>query len=146
MQQSGSHIPTLQTLAAQWRMLGLMLVAYARKVSGLQHAAAGTAKLEAERLELWTRCMLAVLNRQVLALQASGRELSEDERQALAHMKAMSLALLALAILARHYVTCGPNGVRAPAWQVRALRDASAWISRALTAGHPRPVPFLDSG
>ena len=90
---------SLQSLAAQWRVFGLLLVAFARRLVALDKSGVRGQAAEAERLSLWAGAALVQLNRQIALLSDVPKDAEAEHH--FNHLKAMALALLALMMFAQ---------------------------------------------
>ena len=109
-------------LATRWQMFAQLLVVLARQLLRLERQRAVGAHAKAEQLELCVRATLVTLNRQIA--QHTDHEGARDP--ALTHMRAIALALLALAMFLQ--------GLRAR------MRVSAGWgdeASLASIAGEP---------
>lgn len=86
---------TLPQLAAKWRVLGLMLVAFARVAAAMHRADARGAREKAEALAAFAAVAVIDIHREIAALPAAS---SAADRQAAEHLQVIAerLALLAL--------------------------------------------------
>ena len=129
-------------LATRWQMFGQLLVVLARQLLRLERQRAVSAHAKAEQLELCVRAALVTLNRQIA--QQTDHEGVRDP--ALTHMRAIALALLALAMFlqglrARMRVSAGwgDEATHASIAGERLCGDAAAALS-------PEPVIGLPGG
>lgn len=99
MRTKSEHMSCFQTLAAQWRALGLLLVLLARHVHAGKRLGRREAYAQAETLELWSRTAMCALTQQMTALSDHPPQ-TEDEASAHAHLTAIAVCLLGLAMLA----------------------------------------------
>ena len=137
---SVSHTP-MQALAAQWRVLGMMLVAFARQIT-LAHkmrAAAGERKAEALEAALFTA--LVQLSSDITAAALQEEELSADDQSALAYLKTVHALLGVLALMIRQ-IKVDLAGA-AERWAKLNVRVAHVHTQRSSARAYP--PSYLDS-
>lgn len=83
---------------ARWQLFGLMAVAIARSLVRLERLGVGEGWAKANALELWVRGAVHLLNREIAEASAAGEPDDPEAAGALAHMRAIAVTLLALAM------------------------------------------------
>jgi len=134
---------TLPNLAAQWRVLALMLFAFARQLSALEKTGVRGKAAQAEQFGLWAGAALSQINRQIALL--SDRELDEDETFHLNHMKGIALALLMMVMLA-HKLHAGFLKLGKATARAMARGFAAPEVLEFATEALRGPVEILDPG
>lgn len=128
----------LETLRQHWRAFGLMAVLYARALLARPREGAHV-------LQLCLFVAVAEINRQIAAAEAGGETLSEEEAYALSHLKAISLSLLALALILQ--MAGLAEAGQGAGWRAAGFAGPQLALCWHVLAGGPlRGVPFLDSG
>ena len=90
----------IQALAAQWRMLVLMLILVGRRVSASNKIGHHDGYRQAEQMELWSRAALACLTQQLTCLQDCPLPDDPKDAHALEHLYLLATCLIGLAMLA----------------------------------------------
>ena len=95
------HKSQLPALALAWRALGLMAVAFARRMIRQQRLGAHGAAQQAEMLEAWCYTALVQISAQIAAYSEE-TSLSDEEAHGLSRLKALSVSLMLIALVASH--------------------------------------------
>lgn len=144
METSRPHLSRLIWLAAQWRLLGLMTTAFARKIALMQTMRATGVAEKAVMLETCLRTALFLLIRDIGAARAEPI-VDEDDRQTLEYLEKVA-SLLALLL---KFVQ---------AWKRKLAASEAHLRYEGFPASPPRagrapvifapvfPAPYLDSG
>lgn len=90
------------TLYANWRALGLMLVACARVILQCKRAGTPGGTAKAEALSLWVQASAAALAQDLSEVDAREELLTEDAADAIQHMRVMVTVLLALSMFLQY--------------------------------------------
>ena len=104
MTQAPTPLSPLLALAAQWRALGLMAVAFARQVSLMVKMRSDGAAV-AGLLEAFLYRAIIQSSRDISTYSANAAALSEEEREALDYLKTVYTHLMVLALLLRQMRT-----------------------------------------
>ena len=95
------HKSQLPALALAWRALGLMAVAFARRIIRQQRLGAHGAGQQAEMLEAWCYTALVQISAQI-ATYSEETSLSDGEAHGMSRLKALSVSLMLIALVASH--------------------------------------------
>lgn len=137
-----NHMSGLQALAARWRILGLLAVAFAREVLSLKRRGAPDAIRKAEILEAWLFAAIIQISEDVKTHAPDAETLSDTDAEARHYLNVVYTYLMILALFVRQLAS-----------DMRVATEAFAALIPAMRIWHadkpdlsPAPTPFLDSG
>ena len=140
--QTGSTPSRLMSVRARWQLFGLMAVVIARSLVRLERLGVGEAWAKADALELWVRGAVHLLNREIAEASAAGEPDDPEAAGELAHMRAIAVALLALAMFLQSLKEQLPRkGAGRYAYRASAFAIAAA----SLPASPIQGASYLDS-
>ena len=116
----------LQKLAAKWRAIALVIVAFARLMRRYEDGRIAGAGPQAEQLQIIVRAAQVMLVQELAEAQDTGPPETEDDEAALTFLRMTSVCLLAITCLLQNMMARGLVG--ALAWQLvgeQAARDAA---------------------
>ena len=129
-------------LHADWRMLGMLFIVFARRILRLQEAGNCEAWHRADQLELWVRSALIQCTWQLRTIHSSDLDLSAEEQDAFDHLKTIAVMLAALALYLQYLKG---KCIRQAAQPVLVQRGADVFDAIAHRGPNKRPA-FIDSG
>ena len=142
MTKSCSHKARYQTLAARWRVLGLMALAIARACLPQQNSRVSQPSYQLGMLETWLRFALCQLPQEIAQTCRAGEPANEAEQEALYRLYTL-LRALAQILLIVQMLKARPSGLPIQAQQLCADADAA---DLGLCANAGKMPPYIDPG
>lgn len=106
---------TLQKLAAKWRVIGLVVTAFARLIRRYEDGCRQGTYEPAAQLELAARAAHAMLMKEVAEALDEGAPETVEDQYALDHLRNIAFAMLAIAFVMQNIL-------------MRGLRPAACWL------------------
>ena len=94
-----SSFSPLQKLAAKWRLIGLLAVAFAQLMRRYEGGCVHGARAQAEQLEVYVRAAQVTLLKEVSEVLEAGAPQNAADEAALAHLRVIAGCLLAVAMV-----------------------------------------------
>ncbi len=122
MTTKASYSP-LQALAAKWRAIALVIVAFARLMRRYEDGCAAGAGPQAAQLQTIVRAAQVMLLKEMSEVLEAGPPETDADDAALAFLRMIAVCLLAITCLLQNMMARGLVG--AMAWQLAAQRSGS---------------------
>lgn len=132
----------LQNLAAKWRLIGLLAVAYARLMRRFEDGRVHGVQAQAEQLYLASRTAQVMLVQEVAETLKAHPPGSNADEDALAHLRGIMACLLILCLVIENMMARG-NLLGPAIWQTAGFEAAA---DAAVPLGIFRDIPILDPG
>ena len=139
---ASAPLTSLQTLAAKWRVIGLLALAFARLLRRYEDGyKPGTAELAAQ-LELAARTAQILIVREIRETFEEHPPQSAADDKALAYLRLIATCLLALTNVAGNI---RQRALSALGWMGANIRSGNRERFQGIAQSVP-DIPFLDSG
>ena len=137
-----SSFSPLQKLAAKWRLIGLLAVAFAQLMRRYEGGCVHGAYAQAEQLEVYVRAAQIALVKEVSEVLETAAPKNAADEAALAHLRVIAGCLLAVAMVLE---SVKQRLLGHAIWQIApAFRPATERARNITGAAHTHPI--LDPG
>ena len=138
-----THTSPLQRLAAKWRVIGLIAVAFVRLLRRYEDGHKMGARPQAEQLYVTVSAAHVLLTQEISETLASHPPKTEADARELDFLRFVSICLLALMLVIQNIIARGLAG--APSWML-ARAAFFAGPAAGIRAMHAEAIPVLDPG